>query len=270
MVGVMPSRKWRLLVFVLAFVCEVPHLSAVVVEGRLYHGQQVECAHGGAWIGQTQLGVYSRARLYEQVFAGTVQSAVDISFTDKRLRIIPDEMFVGNASGEITATVNQACLPENLPEIKARDKWVFYVRTKKYLYPDAKPPYITTDGLMVVFDSPTKPVRQAEYDICLLRLHSDLDESCIAEKPTPPRDTNMFCTFQATFPFSNPFPQPIPFQEPSKSTFQRDGINLKRIIAPPEFRAPDSRGLNAGGFNLQTRRWLPSYSADADEWGKSD
>jgi hypothetical protein len=144
-------RKRRLCVFILAVTCAVPFLSAVIVEEREYHGKRVKCVHGGAWIAETTLGVYSRARIYEQVFAGTVHSAVELTDTDKRLKITPDEVFLGDAAGEITAIVNQACLPENLPEIKAGDKWLFYLRTKRYLHPESKPPYITTDGLMVPF-----------------------------------------------------------------------------------------------------------------------
>ncbi len=60
------------------------------------------------------------------MFTGTVQSAIEISFTDRRLKIIPDEILFGDVAREITATVNQACLPENLPEIKAGDKWLFF------------------------------------------------------------------------------------------------------------------------------------------------
>jgi hypothetical protein len=253
-----PSRKWRPLVSLLAFSCLVPHLAAVVVEGRLYHGKMVQCVHGGAWISQRNLGGYSRALLYEeQVFTGTVQSAVEISFTDKRLQIVPDEISLGDVADEITATVNQACLPENLPEIKAGDKWLFFLRTKKYLHPDANPPYITTDGLMVDFESPAKPVSLAEYDICLLRLHSDLDESCIALMPTRPRDTFSFCELKVTpFPFTNPFPRPSPFQE--------HGIKLAHISPPPEFRTHDANGLSATGGILQTRGWPPSCSPDDD------
>ena len=176
--AMLPVGKWRLLTFVLAAACVVPSLSALIVEEREYHGKKVTCVHGGAWLAQTTIGVYSRARIYEQVFTGTVQSAVEITDTDKRLQITPDEVFLGDAAGEITATVNQACLPENLPEIKAGDKWLFYVRTKKYLHPEGKPAYITSDGLMVPFDGPSKPVSQAQNDICLLRHHSD-NGSCV-------------------------------------------------------------------------------------------
>jgi hypothetical protein len=215
---------------VLALICMGQSLSAVIVEGRQYHGTQIQCVHGGAWISETQLGVYSRARIYEQVFTGTVQSVVEISFTDKRLKIIPDEIFLGDVAGEITATVNQACLPENLPEIKAGDKWLFYFKTKRYLHPDATPPYITSDGLMVVFDSPSKPVSNAEYDICLLRHHSDLRESCIAAMP--PRHEHT-CTFlEQPLQLTSPFPQAALFPQLPTTMFRSEGFNLTDIIAP--------------------------------------
>jgi hypothetical protein len=264
------SRKWRMLVSSLAFSCVVPHLFAVIVEGRMYHGKMVNCVHGGAWLSQRNLEGYSRARLYEeQVFTGTVQSAVEISFTDKRLQIVPDEIFLGDVAGEITATVNQACLPENLPEIKAGDKWLFFLRTRRYLHPDANPPYITTDGLMVDFESPAKPVSQAGYDICLLRLRSDLDESCIALMPTRPRDTPTYCELKLTpfSPLTNPFPRSIPFQEVAKSPFQGDGINLMHITTPPEFRAQAPDTSKASGAILQTLL-PPSCSPDEDESGQ--
>ncbi len=261
MLDVMPSQKWRLLAVVLAFICVVPHLSALFVEGRVYHGTKVQCVHGGAWISETTLGVYSRALLYEQVFTGTVQSVVEISFTDRRLQIIPDEIFLGDVAGKITATVNQACLPENLPEIKAGDKWLFFLRTKKYLHPDANPPYITTDGLMVVFDSPAKPVAQAEYDICLLRYRSDLHESCIAAMT--PRDTHECCVWQGQpFPLASPFPRSFLFRQLPTAAFQLDGIDLKRITAPLEFRAHDPKTVNARGVIQQTRPFPPPWSPD--------
>jgi len=68
---------------------------------------------------------------YTRVFTGTVRSAVDVSDTEKRLELIPDEVFLGNTS-ELTATVNQECLAENQPEIQAGDQWLFYVRPKRY------------------------------------------------------------------------------------------------------------------------------------------
>ena|SRR5579859_5531738 len=132
LLGGMQLQKWRLLCVAFAFTCLVPALSAVVVENRWYHGHEVQCVHGGAWISEDQLGVYSRARIYEQVFTGTVQSVTEISETDRRLQIRPVEVLFGHSNGTVTATVNQACITPNDPEIKAGDKWVFYLRTRKY------------------------------------------------------------------------------------------------------------------------------------------
>jgi hypothetical protein len=58
--------------------------------------------------GEMGCGTFGSAR----VFTATVKSATEISDTDKRLELIPDEIFLGSAS-EVTATVNQACLPLN-------------------------------------------------------------------------------------------------------------------------------------------------------------
>lgn len=189
------------------------------------------------------------------MFTGTVKSAIEISFTDKRLQIVPDELFLGDVAGEVTATVNQACLPENLPEIKAGDQWLFFLRTKKYFHPEG--PYITTDGLMVDFESPAKPVSLAEYDVCLLRLHSDIDESCIRIMPSRPRADDPFCEsiMPPPFPLTNPFVRPGPFQE---------GIKLTRICAPPEFSTPDANALSATGPILPARRRLLSCSPPDD------
>ena len=171
--AMLPMGKLRLFTFVLAAACVVPSLSAVITETREYHGKKVTCLHGGAWMAQNTLGVYSSARLYEQVFTGTVQSAVEVTDTDKRLHITPDEVFLGVVAGEVTALVNQACMPKNLPEIKSGDKWLFYLLAIQHLHREANPPYITSDGLAVSFDSPSKPVSQAQDEICLLRHHSD-------------------------------------------------------------------------------------------------
>ena len=99
---------------------------------------------------------------YTRVFVGTVRSAVKISETDKRLDLIPDEVFAGDSS-ELTASVNQACLPKNEPEIKAGDRWLFYVR------PKSRPDEIRNVPLEVPFYSRSKPASQAEGDIAVLR-----------------------------------------------------------------------------------------------------
>jgi len=144
---------------VLAVTGLVPSLCAEIHETRVYHGKKVQCVHGGL-VGLGGGGWSCGTHGYTRVFMGTVRSAVDVGDTDKRLELIPDEVFVGDKS-ELTATVNQACLPEKEPEIRAGDRWLFYVRPERYW--DGKSP------LEVSFDSPSKPVTEAEDDIATLR-----------------------------------------------------------------------------------------------------
>ena len=68
---------------------------------------------------------------------------------------------------ELTATVNQACLPEDEPTIKAGDKWLFYVRPRRSW--DVETRLVDTDGLEIEWYSPSKPVSDAEDDIATLR-----------------------------------------------------------------------------------------------------
>jgi hypothetical protein len=161
MAGVMfPPRQWRLPAFALAVACLVSSLSAEIRETRLYHGKKVQCIHGGNYLNPIQT---CGTQFYARVFTGTVNSVVEISDTDKRLVLIPDEVFVGPAS-EVTATVNQACMPQNVPEIKSGDKWVFYLRS-----PGFSPNDTTVRELSVPYDSPSKPLSQGHDDIAMLR-----------------------------------------------------------------------------------------------------
>ncbi len=235
----LPSQKWRLLVSLLTFVGIVPDLSALIGEARLYRGVEIQCLHGGPWIGQRYLGVYTRAQIYEeQVFTGTVQSVVETSFTERRLQIVPDEVLLGNVSGEITATMSQACLRDSPPEIKAGDKWLFFVRTQ---YRDAIPYFV------VDFDSPAKPVSLAQYEICLLRLHADIHESCIALMPARRKVPPSFCLPKRVVPHLSA----NLFSRSSRSA----GIELARVSPPREFRAHDANTGYASEIALQPRGW---------------
>lgn len=119
------SPRFRTCLFCLAVVCLVPSLSAVIAEMREYHGKKVTCLHSGLF---STAGKICGTDGYARVFTGTVKSSTEISDTDKRLELVPDETFLGPAT-EVTATVNQACMPENHPEIQAGDKWLFYLQT---------------------------------------------------------------------------------------------------------------------------------------------
>ncbi len=144
------KRKWRPGFVVLTVACMVPSLSAVIVEIREYHGKQVTCLHSGLMGIAKGCGTERFAR----VFTGAVRSSVEVGDTDKRLEIVPDEVFVGDSS-DATAITNQACLHT---DIQAGEKWLFY------LYRDPK-----SDVLVLGYDGPSKPMSDAEDDISTLR-----------------------------------------------------------------------------------------------------
>jgi hypothetical protein len=178
MVGAMlPPRRLRPWLFALAVMLVVPSLSAVIVEFREWHGKQIRCIHGGLGFFHPKFcGTLDYA--YERVFVGTVQSVTEISDTDRRLDITPDETFLGDSKGPVSTTVNQACLTPNDPEIKAGDKWLFYLRTYRAFRTDGKPIYRTVQ-LEMPFDGPSKPSAQAQEDLAQLRHLAHLTDSGI-------------------------------------------------------------------------------------------
>lgn len=135
---------------VLVVACLVPTVSAVIVEIREYHGKQVSCLHSGL------LGVAKACGTegYARVFTGIVRSSVETGDTDKRLELVPDEVFVGDSS-DATVITNQACLHA---DIQAGEKWLFF------LYRDPK-----SNTLVLGYDSPSKPISEAEDEISLVR-----------------------------------------------------------------------------------------------------
>lgn len=110
---------------------------------------------------------------YTRVLTGIIQSAEDISDTEKRLEILPGEVFVGDRSS-LSATVKSACLPDNVPDPKAGDEWLFFVSPKPYV--DEITHYIVTRGLQIPWESSSKPVSQAGEDIATLRRMDELTD----------------------------------------------------------------------------------------------
>jgi len=162
-------QKWRLCVLVFAVSCLVQSLSAEIHEARIYHGKKVECVHSGfSMLGERRV---CGTQGYARVFAGTVKSVVEISDTDVRIELIPDESFLGDPATDVTAVVNQACMPQDQPEIQAGDRWLFYLRSRGFPGTDG-----AATELTMSFDSPSKPLSQAHDDIATLRHLASLTE----------------------------------------------------------------------------------------------
>jgi len=159
MPGQSKREIWR---YALAVALMVPAVSAVITEQREYHGKIVKCIHGGSLISGAARTCGTKG--YARVFTGTVRSVTEVGDTDKRLQLIPEEVFLGD-SNEVTAITNQACLHA---EIQPREKWLFY------LYRDTQ-----SDTLVLPYDSPSKPILGADDDIATLRDLGRLTDSGI-------------------------------------------------------------------------------------------
>lgn len=149
----------RTRVFLCAVICAcvVSLLSAQIAEVREYHGRKVQCVHSGiVHTNGTGCGTLG----YERVFTGTVKSAFAIGETDKLLQLVPHEVFLGDPASEVIAVTNQACLRR---EIGDGEKWLFY------LYRNTQ-----TNGLVLGYDGPSKPLAQAQHDVAMLQRLSKL------------------------------------------------------------------------------------------------
>jgi hypothetical protein len=170
MADIMLLQKWRLAAISFAVICLAPSLSAEAREPRVHHGNKKRCTKFITYSGPESLSLGARqypcgTSGYSRVFTGTVRSAVDVG-DDTRLEIITDEVFVGDR-GELTATISQACLRKEEPEIQAGDRWLFYLNPKRSW--DRKTHSTTIEGLEVPLYSPSKPIAEAKDDIAILR-----------------------------------------------------------------------------------------------------
>ncbi len=92
---------------------------------------------------------------YEDIFVGSILSVAEISETEMRLQLKPDEVFLGKpASTLMVTTVQGACFPE----MKVGADWLFYLQR------DEK-----SHALMLVYGEPSAPEKEAQKEVALLR-----------------------------------------------------------------------------------------------------
>lgn len=146
------SRRWTAIILFAVLINAMPRVSAQIVEDREYRGKKIMCVLSGLQGWGSHCGADGN---YAYIFVGSVLSTTEVSDTEKRLQVTPEEMFLGDAASQLTVTTDQgACLPEILPG----DQWLFY------LWRDDK-----TKELLLGYDSPSKPIADAQLAINRLR-----------------------------------------------------------------------------------------------------
>jgi len=150
------------LMFVL--ILEVPRTCAQILEEREYRGEKIMCIQSGLRGFAMPCGTDGN---YAYVFVGSVLSVAEISDTEKRLKIVPEELFLGDAESPLTVTTSQgACLPE----IHAGDRWLFYLRRER-----------DSDDLFLSYGGPSEPLAEAHDDIKMLRQLVQLTDSGVVK-----------------------------------------------------------------------------------------
>jgi len=66
-----------------------------------------------------------RADWYNYVFVGLISKVTPYENHEKEIQIVPEEVFWGEPATSLKVVTSQAAC---MPELKAEDKWLFYLR----------------------------------------------------------------------------------------------------------------------------------------------
>ena len=140
----------------------VSSASAQQIDVRDYRGKQIACVTSGLQSFARSCGTSDS---YETVFVGSVVSVTEIADRERRLQLMPEEVFSGNADRLLTVTTNQGVC---FGDFQVGDKWLFYLKR------DTK-----TKALLLSYGSPSRLIADAKAEIALLRRLAQMDHSGI-------------------------------------------------------------------------------------------
>lgn len=127
--------------------------SAQIIEERIVGNKTVTCVHSGLTSDLKDCGV--RSDWYAYVFVGSISSITPAKGDEKRIQLVPEEVFHGEPASPLTVLTSQApCLPE----LAVGDHWLFYLRKE-----DGKPIVLDYGG------NDSLPVAHAQEQIETLR-----------------------------------------------------------------------------------------------------
>lgn len=128
-------------------------------EGHDYHGKQIFCYIRG------REGSCGPGYGYDAVFTGTVVSVTEATGKERRLELMPEEVFSGRVTSLLTVATKQG---ECFGDFQAGDKWLFYLRRDT-----------NTKSLLLDYASPTRPTADAQAQIDILRRLAQMNDSGI-------------------------------------------------------------------------------------------
>lgn len=97
--------------------------AAQIMEEREIDGKTIQCLHSGLMSDRSDCGF--RSDWYAYVFVGSISAIASSDKDEKKLQIIPEEIFHGEPPTPLTVLTSQgACLPK----LVVGDRWLFFLR----------------------------------------------------------------------------------------------------------------------------------------------
>jgi hypothetical protein len=109
-------------VLALVFLCQEKAVAQVITVETV-GGKTVACMHTGLTSTVKDCGV--RANWYNYVFVGLISKITPLDNDEKEIQIVPEEVFSGEPTTSMNVVTSQAAC---MHELKAGDKWLFYLR----------------------------------------------------------------------------------------------------------------------------------------------
>lgn len=127
--------------------------AAQIIKMKKVGDKTVMCLHSGLMSDSNDCG--TRSDWYSYTFVGSISVITPISNDEKKLEIVPEEVFHGNPPNPLIVRTSQApCLPK----LAVGERWLFFLRKE--------------NGKPIVLDfygNDSRPVAQAQEQIATLR-----------------------------------------------------------------------------------------------------
>lgn len=145
------SAQWALVILV---ICSGSTTAAAQIdESRNVDGKTIHCLHSGLMSDLNDCDV--RSHWYAYVFVGSISAITPAAKDEKKLEILPEEIFHGEPPTPLAVLTSQgACLPS----LVVGERWLFFLRKQ--------------DGKPIVLDyyaNESRPVAQAHEQLETLR-----------------------------------------------------------------------------------------------------
>jgi Carboxypeptidase regulatory-like domain len=117
-------RRFRILVVLILIFYRSGGAAAQIIEERRVGDKTITCMHTG--LSNSDCGM--RTDWYAYTFVGSISTISSIEDDEKKIQIVPEEIFHGNPPSPLTVfTSDAACLPR----LAVGDRWLFFLRKEK-------------------------------------------------------------------------------------------------------------------------------------------